>query len=44
MIERHLIVWKRVQLVSPAAHEMQEKPLDQPPQTTNLPPGRRERL
>ena len=48
MSNKHLIVKRGVQLVLPAAQEMQElkKLLDSssPPQTTSLPPDRRERL
>ena len=46
---RHLILWRWVQLLSPATQEMQEStdftyPYPYPPQTTSLPPDRRERL
>ena len=44
---RHLIVWKWVQLVLPATQEMQESKLFTvfcPPQTTSLPPDRRDML
>ena len=47
MIERHLIVWKRVQLALPATQELHESRRPDPPfppQTTSLPPHRRERL
>ena len=48
IIKRHLIVWKGVQLALPADQEMQEsktlEPLSHPPQTTSLPPDRRERV
>ena len=41
-LSSHLIVPKMVQVVLPATHDMQLEVV--PPQTTSLPPERRERL